>query len=105
MLSGDLSFMFGSNKTTQIFDFSRNMFEFNLSNVVFPASLLSLKLNHNKIFGSLPVGLTALNYFQFLNVSYNRLCGKIPTGGKLQSFDATTYFHNRCLCGAPLAAC
>ncbi|KAG5555596.1 hypothetical protein RHGRI_006292 [Rhododendron griersonianum] len=94
MLSGDLSFMFGSNKTVQIVDFSRNTFEFNMSSVVFPASLTSLDLNHNRIFGSLPVGLTALQ-FQFLNVSYNRLCGKIPMGGKLQNFDATSYFHNR----------
>ncbi|XP_058207633.1 polygalacturonase inhibitor-like [Rhododendron vialii] len=104
MLSGDLSFMFGSNKTVQIVDFSRNLFEFNLSDVVFPASLTSLDLNHNKIFGSLPAELTALE-FQYLNVSYNRLCGKIPTGGKLQSFDVTSYFHNRCLCGNPLPAC
>ncbi|GMP63154.1 hypothetical protein CsSME_00024955 [Camellia sinensis var. sinensis] len=103
-LSGDLSFIFGSNKTMQIVDFSRNMFEFDLSNVVFPASLISLDLNHNKIFGSLPAGLTAVN-LQFFNVSYNRLCGPIPTGGKLQSFDLTSYFHNRCLCGAPLPAC
>ncbi|KAL7197282.1 hypothetical protein ACSBR2_019877 [Camellia fascicularis] len=103
-LSGDLSFIFGSNKTIQIVDFSRNMFDFDLSNVVFPASLTSLDLNHNKIFGSLPAGLTALD-FQYLNVSYNRLCGPIPTGGKLQSFDLTSYFHNRCLCGAPLPAC
>ncbi|KAE9463728.1 hypothetical protein C3L33_04362, partial [Rhododendron williamsianum] len=94
MLSGDLSFLFGSNKTVQIVDFSRNKFEFNLSNVVFPASLTSLDLNHNKIFGSLPEELTTLD-FQYLNVSYNRLCGKIPVGGKLQSFAATSYFHNR----------
>ncbi|KAF7148711.1 hypothetical protein RHSIM_Rhsim03G0010000 [Rhododendron simsii] len=104
MLSGDLSFIFGSNKTVQIVDFSRNTFKFNLSNVVFPASLTSLDLNHNKIFGSLPEELTTLD-FQYLNVSYNRLCGKIPVGGKLQSFAVTSYFHNRCLCGAPLPAC
>ncbi|XP_057505831.1 polygalacturonase inhibitor-like [Actinidia eriantha] len=104
MLSGDISFMFGSNKTIQIVDFSRNMFQFDLSKVVFPQSLTSLDLNHNKIYGSLPVGLTTLD-LQYLNVSYNRLCGRIPTGGKLQSFDQTSYFHNRCLCGAPLPDC
>ncbi|GFY98290.1 hypothetical protein Acr_12g0008310 [Actinidia rufa] len=104
MLSGDISFMFGSNKTIQIVDFSRNKFQFDLSKVVFPQSLTSLDLNHNKIYGSLPVGLTTLD-LQYLNVSYNRLCGHIPTGGKLQSFDQTSYFHNRCLCGAPLPDC
>ncbi|XP_047314520.1 polygalacturonase inhibitor-like [Impatiens glandulifera] len=67
-------------------------------------ALTSLDINHNNIYGSLPQGLTFLN-LQFLNVSYNRLCGQIPVGGQLQSFETTVYFHNRCLCGAPLPAC
>lgn len=104
LLQGDISFLFGANKTIQIVDFSRNTFEFDLSNVVFPESLTSLDLNHNRITGSLPQGLTKLN-LQYLNVSYNRLCGQIPSGGQLQSFDATSYAHNKCLCGAPLPPC
>jgi hypothetical protein len=66
--------------------------------------LTSLDLNHNKVYGKLPQGLTALN-FQFFNVSYNRLCGQIPVGGTLQSFDIYEYFHNKCLCGSPLPKC
>ncbi|GMN64301.1 hypothetical protein TIFTF001_033387 [Ficus carica] len=104
-LEGDASPLFGANKTAQIVDLSRNMLEFDLSKVEFPKSLVSLDLNHNRITGSLPVGLTALDNLQGFNVSYNRLCGKIPVGGKLQSFDSTAYFHNRCLCGAPLESC
>ncbi|KAI3760574.1 hypothetical protein L1987_50971 [Smallanthus sonchifolius] len=103
-LTGDLSMFFGANKTIQIADFSRNSFQFNLSEVEFPASLTSLDLNHNKIYGSLPATLTGLS-LQYLNVSYNRLCGKIPQDGELQTFDNTSYFHNRCLCGSPLPAC
>ncbi|KAL8225305.1 hypothetical protein R6Q57_017862 [Mikania cordata] len=103
-LTGDLSMFFGANKTIQIADFSRNNFTFNLSEVVFPASLTSLDLNHNKIYGSLPATLTGLS-LQYLNVSYNRLCGKIPQGGDLQKCSNTEYFHNRCLCGSPLPAC
>ncbi|KAI3446440.1 hypothetical protein Pfo_003105 [Paulownia fortunei] len=103
-LEGDISFLFGTNKTIQIVDFSRNMFEFDLTKVEFPESLTSLDLNHNRITGSLPEGLTQLD-LQYLNVSYNRLCGQIPTGGKLQSFDISSYIHNKCLCGAPLPAC
>ncbi|KAL0337995.1 UNVERIFIED_CONTAM: Polygalacturonase inhibitor [Sesamum calycinum] len=103
-LQGDISFLFGTNKTIQILDFSRNMLEFNLTKVEFPASLTSLDLNHNRIMGSLPEGLSQLN-LQYLNVSYNRLCGQIPVGGKLQSFDASSYVHNKCLCGAPLQPC
>ncbi|KAI3678132.1 hypothetical protein L6452_37413 [Arctium lappa] len=103
-LTGDLSMFFGTNKTIQIADFSRNSFEFNLSQVEFPASLTSLDLNHNKMYGSLPASLSGLE-LQYFNVSYNRLCGKIPQGGELQKFDNTSYFHNRCLCGSPLPAC
>ncbi|GMN64299.1 hypothetical protein TIFTF001_033378 [Ficus carica] len=102
-LEGDASVLFGSDKNmTQQVILSRNLFEFDLSKVDFPKSLIVLDLNHNKITGSIPVGLTAVNNLQHLNVSYNRLCGKIPVGGALQGFDFTTYFHNRCLCGAPL---
>ncbi|KAL0414392.1 UNVERIFIED_CONTAM: Polygalacturonase inhibitor [Sesamum radiatum] len=103
-LEGDISFLFGKNKTIQIADFSRNMLQFNLSNVEFPDSLSTLDLNHNRITGSLPEGLTKLDSL-FLNVSYNRLCGRIPVGGRLQTLDYTSYFHNKCLCGAPLPDC
>ncbi|PWA42046.1 Leucine-rich repeat-containing protein [Artemisia annua] len=103
-LTRDISMFFGPNKTIQIADFSRNSFEFNMSDVAFPASLTSLDVNHNKIFGNLPQSLTGLS-FQFLNVSYNRLCGQIPQGGNLQDFTSNEYFHNRCLCGSPLPAC
>lgn len=104
-LQGDASVFFGLNKMLQYVDFSRNLLEFDLSKVEFPENLYWLDLNHNKITGSLPVGLTTLKHFQALNVSYNRLCGQIPVGGVLQSFDDTSYFHNRCLCGAPLECC
>lgn len=104
-LEGDPNALFGSDKTIQVVDLSRNLLEFDLSKVDFPKSLVSLDLNHNKITGSLPVGLTTLDNLRGFNVSYNRLCGKIPVGGNLQSFDDTSYFHNRCLCGAPLESC
>lgn len=101
-LNGDVSFLFGKNKTIQNADLSRNMLEFDVSNVEFPASLRTLDLNHNRITGRLPDGMTEL---YFLNVSYNRLCGRIPVGGRLQELDYTCYFHNKCLCGLPLPDC
>lgn len=102
-LEGDASPLFGGDKNmTQRVSLSRNLLEFDLSGVEFPKGMYGLDLSHNKIFGSIPEGLTELKYLSGLNVSYNRLCGKIPVGGALQGFDNTTYFHNRCLCGAPL---
>ncbi|EXC30880.1 Polygalacturonase inhibitor [Morus notabilis] len=101
-LEGGAAVLFGLNKTTQVVDLSRNVLEFDMSDVEFPKSLVSLDMNHNRITGSLPVGMTALDNLRGFNVSYNRLCGEIPVGGNLQSFDYTAYFHNRCLCGAPL---
>ncbi|KAG4913035.1 hypothetical protein JHK82_053618 [Glycine max] len=104
-LEGDASVLFGRNKTTQIVDVSRNSLAFDLSKVEFPTSLISLDLNHNQITGSIPVGLTAVDFLQGFNVSYNRLCGEIPQGGRLQKFDVYSYFHNKCLCGSPLTSC
>ncbi|CAJ1909669.1 unnamed protein product [Sphenostylis stenocarpa] len=104
-LEGDASMLFGSNKTTQMVDVSRNLLAFDLSKVEFPTSLISLDLNHNKITGSIPVGLTAVDFLQGFNVSYNGLCGEIPQGGRLQKFDVDSYFHNKCLCGSPLPSC
>ncbi|PQQ01446.1 putative LRR receptor-like serine/threonine-protein kinase [Prunus yedoensis var. nudiflora] len=38
----------------------------------------------------------------FLDLSYNNLSGKIPTGTQLQSFDPLDYAENPLLCGPPL---
>ncbi|KGN53832.1 hypothetical protein Csa_015257 [Cucumis sativus] len=103
-LVGDGSLIFGSKKTTEIVDLSRNLLEFNMSKVVFPRTLTYLDLNHNKIFGEIPTEVVKLE-LQMFNVSYNALCGRIPMGGKLQSFDVYSYFHNKCLCGKPLGSC
>ena len=39
---------------------------------------------------------------EFLNLSYNNLSGKIPSGTQLQGFDASYFIGNRALCGPPL---
>ncbi|KAK7285529.1 hypothetical protein RJT34_20303 [Clitoria ternatea] len=104
-LEGDASMLFRRNKTTFILDVSRNLLAFDLSKLEFPTTLVTLDLNHNQIFGSIPVGLTALDSLQRFNVSYNRLCGEIPQGGALQTFDASSYLHNKCLCGSPFPGC
>ncbi|KAL3755387.1 hypothetical protein ACJRO7_002438 [Eucalyptus globulus] len=95
MLRGDGSVFFGANKTTEKINLSGNAFEFDLSRVELQESLTGLDLSHNRISAEL----------ESLDLSYNELCGKIPAGGQMQSFGHESYFHNRCLCGAPLESC
>ncbi|XP_031488561.1 polygalacturonase inhibitor-like [Nymphaea colorata] len=105
-LTGDPSHLFNNrSKSTWFLDLSRNLFEFDMSNVVFPTrNLERIDLSHNMIWGSIPDQILEDTKLNFLNVSYNRLCGKIPQGGRLQEFGASSYMHNRCLCGQPVSA-
>ncbi|XP_021724024.1 polygalacturonase inhibitor 1-like [Chenopodium quinoa] len=104
-LSGDASFLFGSDKTV-LTDVSlrNNKFKFDFSNVDLPQGLRNLDIAHNMIYGSLPKRLGQLP-LQSIDVSYNKLCGKIPTGRRLKTFSPSFFAHNKCLCGAPLPPC
>ncbi|GAB4843807.1 hypothetical protein Ancab_040475 [Ancistrocladus abbreviatus] len=103
-LTGDASFLF-PNKNLLGIDLNKNLLSFDLSNVKFNLFLQDIDISHNMIYGRIPKSLTKLTNLQRLNVTYNNLCGPIPTGGTLQNFNETSYFHNKCLCGAPLPAC
>ncbi|CAH2079629.1 unnamed protein product [Thlaspi arvense] len=63
-----------------------------------------LFLSHNQLSGNILVQWTETP-LQSFDVSYNRLCGRIPSGGNFQKFDYFSYIHNKCLCGAPLDSC
>ncbi|KAI3683064.1 hypothetical protein L1987_83563 [Smallanthus sonchifolius] len=109
-LSGDPSMLFGSSKGTTEIDISRNNFAFDLSRVSFMVdSLVTLDISHNKIYGEIPSQILEAYMLQSLNVSYNRLCGAIPSAWKLkyrsEGFDNSSFLHNKCLCGPPLAQC
>ncbi|KAJ8564488.1 hypothetical protein K7X08_000948 [Anisodus acutangulus] len=104
MLKGDISFLFGKDKTTFEMLLDHNKFQFDFSNLKFGKNLARLDLNHNKIYGSLPTALIKQSW-QLFNVSYNMLCGKIPQGEFMQRFDLYSYFHNKCLCDSPLPPC
>ncbi|GMH20117.1 hypothetical protein Nepgr_021958 [Nepenthes gracilis] len=103
-LAGDAAFLFGNGKLFEI-DLNGNSLSFDLSNVKFYEYLQHIDISRNKIYGRIPTSLTKLMDLHYLNVSYNSLCGPIPAGGLLQSFNETSYFHNKCLCGAPLLSC
>lgn len=105
-LRGDPSFLFGKDKEALwSLNLSGNKFSFNMTRAVIPEMMNVMDLSRNRIYGSLPERLAHLPQLNLFNISYNRLCGRIPTGGTLGQFDKTSYMHNKCLCGAPLPAC
>ncbi|KAI3740031.1 hypothetical protein L2E82_30448 [Cichorium intybus] len=109
-LSGDASMLFGASKGSSVIDISRNNFEFDFSQVSFMEdTLVTLDISHNNIYGKIPSQILKAFMLQFLNVSYNRLCGEIPSPWQLkyrsEGFDNSSFIHNRCLCGSPLAQC
>nr|URP22648.1 polygalacturonase inhibiting protein [Lilium regale] len=106
-LTGDASLLFGAKKPLTSLLLSRNRLDFDLTNIVFPEGLQNLDLSHNKIYGSIPKQIAQLNFDgpTSFNVSYNKLCGKIPTGGLMGQFDQFVYIQNKCLCGSPLPPC
>ncbi|KAG1327215.1 Polygalacturonase inhibitor [Cocos nucifera] len=104
-IAGDASFLFGSSKPATQIDLSRNMLSFDLTDVSFPTKLTLLDLSHNKIYGGIPAQINQVAGLVQLGLSYNRLCGEIPAGVVTAKFGQSSYTNNKCLCGAPLAAC
>ncbi|KAL5067027.1 hypothetical protein RYX36_017914 [Vicia faba] len=99
---GDASMLFGSNKKTLVIDISGNRFAFDFGRLDLSQTITSLDVSHNKIYGNFPM---AMENVTFLNVSYNRLCGEIPKVGYFNTFDVSSFIHNKCLCGSPLPSC
>ncbi|KAK9664570.1 hypothetical protein RND81_14G052500 [Saponaria officinalis] len=104
-LTGDASFMFGSKKTAfTLINLSNNRFKFDFSKTGLPPGLKNLDISHNMIYGSLPKNIGQLPLMR-IDVSFNQLCGQIPTGRRLKQFSANKFSNNKCLCGLPLPAC
>ncbi|XP_024962047.1 DNA damage-repair/toleration protein DRT100-like [Cynara cardunculus var. scolymus] len=88
------------NRTDYLVGFwgSGNRLKFNLESLKFPATLKTLDLSRNLVYGKVPKAVTGLNSF---NVSHNKLCGALPA----TTFPASSFAGNSCLCGSPLAPC
>ncbi|TVT98373.1 hypothetical protein EJB05_56331, partial [Eragrostis curvula] len=103
-VTGDASFLFGRHKTIGVIHLANNKLRFNLTGVEIPEQLRFLNLSHNRIYGGVPASLRESKLVS-LDLSYNMLCGEIPTGGQMAEFKAAAYEHNKCMCGEPLPLC
>jgi LRR receptor-like serine/threonine-protein kinase FLS2 len=61
-----------------------------------------LDLSYNDLSGAIPQSLEALSYLKYLNVSFNKLLGEIPSSGPFTNFTAKSFLGNIALCGNPI---
>ncbi|KAL8192652.1 hypothetical protein R6Q57_027837 [Mikania cordata] len=64
-------------------------------------SLELLDLSQNNLSGMIPRSLETLMHLEYLNLSFNMLQGEIPSKGRFNNFSASSFMHNKDLCGAP----
>ncbi|PPD89728.1 hypothetical protein GOBAR_DD13330 [Gossypium barbadense] len=58
-------------------------------------------LCNNNLSGVIPKSLEKLLHLNYVNVSFNRLEGEIPTEGCFPNFSSTSFLKNFALCGPP----
>ncbi|XP_016675176.1 receptor-like protein EIX2 [Gossypium hirsutum] len=103
-LTGEIPKELSSLQELVVLNLSRNHFNGKiLQKIGYIRQLEVLDLSRNKFSGNIPTSLFELTFLSNLNLSYNDLSGKIPTSTQLQSFDPSSFSHNRGLCGPPIS--
>ncbi|KAL9238310.1 hypothetical protein vseg_012746 [Gypsophila vaccaria] len=104
-LTGDASFLFDkANKNIMDIHIDYNFLKFDFTNVDLNRILVGFNVSHNMIYGSLPKRFGQMRV-DFVDVSYNQLCGPIPNGRRFKKVDLIIFSNNKCICGGPLPAC
>ncbi|TYG71774.1 hypothetical protein ES288_D05G425500v1 [Gossypium darwinii] len=103
-LTGEIPEELSSLQELVALNLSRNFFTGKiLQKIGHLRQLEVLDLSRNKFSGNIPTSLSELTFLSILDLSYNDLSGKIPTSTQLQSFDPSSFSHNRGLCGPPIS--
>ncbi|XP_052883594.1 receptor-like protein EIX2 [Gossypium arboreum] len=103
-LTGEIPEELSSLRELVALNLSRNLFNGKiLQKIGHIRQLEVLDLSRNKFSGNIPTSLSELTFLSTLDLSYNDLSGKIPTSTQLQSFDPSSFSHNRGLCGPPVS--
>ncbi|PPD94097.1 hypothetical protein GOBAR_DD08870 [Gossypium barbadense] len=103
-LTGEIPEEVSSLQELVVLNLSRNLFNGKiLQKIGHIRQLEVLDLSRNKFSGNIPTSLSELTFLSNLNLSYNDLSGRIPTSTQLQSFDPSSFSHNRGLCGPPIS--
>lgn len=55
--------------------------------------LETLDLSRNRLSGNIPASLASLNFLTHLNLSFNNLTGRIPTGRQLQTLNDPSIYE------------
>ena len=61
-----------------------------------------MDLLNNNLSDAIPKSLEALPYLKYLNLSFNKLSGEIPSSGVFINFTAESFLGNELLCGNPI---
>ncbi|KAG8492429.1 hypothetical protein CXB51_009715 [Gossypium anomalum] len=103
-LTGEIPEELNSLQELVALNLSRNFFTGKiLQKIGHLRQLEVLDLSRNKFSGNIPTSLSELTFLSILDLSYNELSGRIPTSTQLQSFDPSSFSHNRGLCGPPIS--
>ncbi|KAK8358681.1 hypothetical protein V6Z11_A04G039100 [Gossypium hirsutum] len=103
-LTGEIPEELSSLRELVALNLSKNLFNGKiLQKIGHIRQLEVLDLSRNKFSGNIPKSLSELTFLSILDLSYNYLSGKIPISTQLQSFDPSSFSHNRGLCGPPIS--
>ncbi|KAM3394405.1 hypothetical protein P3S68_003407 [Capsicum galapagoense] len=102
-MGGYLPQEIGNLKALTKLDLSKNQFSNRIPREIGGLqNLAHLSLRHNELQGSIPDSMSnmKLQNLKYFNISVNKLCGEIPSGGPFTNLSSQFFIYNEALCGS-----